>query len=161
MPAESQFSFDGRMDHAVYASVFNDAAQTAIVTSTHTDLTFPDVLHDPYGFWVTGTNTRLTVPAGLGGIYVAYGQVNMDTNATGNREVHLKKNGSAGASSRMGSDFKIATTLNFLHAATPPFNLDAGEYVTFGVFQTSGADRATDPTNFYTRFGLVRLGDAA
>lgn len=54
--------------------VKRDTAQT-ISHSTNTNIIFESVDYDPQGFWSGASPTRLTVPAGMGGLYMAIGSV--------------------------------------------------------------------------------------
>ena len=64
-------------------------ATLTLVAFNATDEWDTDAFHD-----TTTNNSRLTVPAGLGGRYFVAVNIGWADNATGDREIQIKKNGS-------------------------------------------------------------------
>ena len=88
----------------------NQSIPNATWTSISFDAqTFNAVLNfKTAGFWSSANPTRLTIPSGLGGIYLVFGRVEFVTNATGGRSVAIRRNASGTAGSFNNS--KIALT---------------------------------------------------
>jgi hypothetical protein len=109
---------------------------------------------DTDGFHDLAVNTsRLTVPAGLAGKYLAIGWTSWQLSAAGFRQVGFKKNGVAqqGVNIQPGvavggeQDMQV---LQFL-------SLAVGDYVELGVFQNSGGNLNTNSGSY---LGMVRFG---
>lgn len=114
---------------------------------------------DPYGFWVSGSATRLSVPAGLAGVYVIqFGGV-WEADSTGLRRLNITKNGTAtehgewkelnpsGSSQARGN---VVTILP----------MDDGDYVEALVYQNSGGDLDV-VNNTNTTFRMTKIGRIA
>jgi len=126
----------------------------ANVTSTATATVWNTAEHDPYGFWDVSAPAKLTVPAGLGGTYLANYQVAATSTTTTNRlQARVQVNGvtigpvSYDTKSGTGSWANQATV-------TMPLVLVPGDEVTgnvdcSGTFASVGA---------YTGLQLVRIG---
>ncbi|MEO6326383.1 MAG: hypothetical protein ABIT01_20250 [Thermoanaerobaculia bacterium] len=81
-------------------------------------------------------NNRFTVPTGGGGFYDITGQVSFVNNTNGNRMIRIIKNGNvviAGSFHQTTIGFDV-----FQSQVTAKAALNAGDYVTFNVYQNSG-----------------------
>jgi hypothetical protein len=118
-------------------SLFQSSAGTqSIPGSTDTTLTYDSEQWDTDGFHSTSTNTsRITIPAGLAGKYLISCSTSYGLNATGQRALYLRKNGTnvkyfpgvAGSSS-----VYTANHSSFV------LNLAVGDYIEMIVYQDSG-----------------------
>lgn len=93
---------------------------------------------DTDGFHSTSTNTtRLTIPAGLGGIYLVTGQITWDSSNAGIRELDIFRNGGASAD---GFVRQINSGGNRMtQTLTRIASLAAGDYLELAGYQDSGA----------------------
>jgi hypothetical protein len=92
---------------------------------------------DPLGFWAPGSPTRLTVPAGQGGMYLCVGWVRWAGSATGIRTIGMVVNGAevpGGA-----AKFPAPASGVGLMQVTAVLDLSAGQYVELAVFQDAAA----------------------
>ncbi len=108
---------------------------------------------DPQGMHPAGSSGSVTIPAGGDGLYVVHGHVSYAASVTGNRNVALYKNGVA----LFGSNNTVpgyGTNTNTTAAGTVLAQLVAGDVITLGFWQTSGANMNT--TN--ATLGLARVG---
>lgn len=118
------------------ARVTRAGAQT-ISNATQTSLTFDTEKFDTDGYHSNVTNnTRLTIPAGLGGTYLIGGSVSWIGNATGFRALWIEVNGDS-ARNICGDIYEpeAATAIN--QVVTTLYQLAAGDYVELRVFQNS------------------------
>ena len=102
-------------------------------------------------------NSRLTVPAGLGGIYHIWGMVQFEPSTDINyRQVMVKFNG--------GATIGMVTVgaMNGVHVDVPisiTYSLTAGQYVELVVAQASGVARnAVASGTDSPLFGMQRIG---
>lgn len=142
-----------RGPHAV--AVYSNAAQ-AISTGVSEILNFQVEDWDTDGFHDNATNnSRLTVPAGLDGLYAVGLKVQWQSNATGLRQLVFLKNGTGGIPLQR---FPAGTTGTIQQSATAHERLAAGDYVELEVHQTSGGDlNAEGGTRTQTRFWMTLL----
>lgn len=113
----------------------NSVAQS-IPTSVTTAVTFNTESFDTDGFHSTTTNTsRMTVPSGKGGKYLVTGGATFATNATGNREIYIYKNGN-----QYSSAFSPGTSVGSTSVVISDIvTLSPTEYVEIRVAQDSGS----------------------
>lgn len=129
---------------ATFPSLTNATFTTLALDGT--DVRDTDAYHDP----VTN-NSRLTVPTGLGGDYVAWAKVGYAANATGARKVGLMKNG---VLTYVASQMAHATTSTQMMVFFLPMALVATDYIEFQGFQASGGSLSTDEQEC----GMYRVG---
>ena len=141
---------------AVGARAFNTAAQV-ITTSLITAITLNSERFDTSGFHDTATNTsRMTVPAGLGGMYVISGSLEWAAGATGQRAIFLRLNGTTDLA---GSRHDAAAASVTTHTISTIYQLAATDYVELVVFHTQGADLSTAAAgNRSPELSLFRIG---
>lgn len=119
------------------AAVFTSGAAQSIPDSTYTAIAFASETADTSGFHDNVTNnSRLTIPAGMGGWYAITAQVAWTANATGARVLSIRKNGSSylsdsGSTAPAGADPTKTTVM--VRAL-----LAAGDYVEIMGRQSSG-----------------------
>lgn len=148
---------------AVYPAcrVFHNANQ-AIGSGANTTLAFNSERFDTDAFHDTATNnSRLTVPTGLGGLYLVTLNTAFAQSAAGTRRVNqivLNAGLTPVASSEIGAT-SSATSFPIQFCAAL-YRLAAGDFVQAQVFQDSGgALNAIVSANIVCEFALVRLGD--
>jgi len=131
------------------------ATQT-ISNTTDTVLNFSGADHyDTDGFHDPATNnSRITIPAGLGGYYMVYGLNTWDANATGRRFCELKKNGTKIFTSNGFGPNSTAAPSNMISLV---LNLAATDYVEYQVWQSSGGNLDTFGNDELTWFGVAKL----
>jgi hypothetical protein len=120
----------------------------SIANSTFTDITFDDETYDTDAFHDNVTNNaRITIPSGKGGKYQLNGHVEFGaSNTTGTRNIRILKNNTDTITiTRMPSpNGDCNTEVNTVAI------LNAGDYITLQVFQTSGGNvdvyKRTDTT---------------
>lgn len=114
--------------------------QTAITLDT--DLYDTGAMHD-----TAVNNSRLTCPAGGGGLYVMGGNIEFAANATGTRGLSIRLNGATTiAAVRCPPTAADATRM----AVTTEWRLVAGDYVELVVVQSSGAGLAITNALYYS-----------
>lgn len=122
------------------ARVFNSGAQT-LSNGLTTVLTFDSERWDTLDYHVGGALTRLTVPAGAAGKYIATGHVEFAASTVGLRILYLRVNGltyaqqGAPAETGLGNQISVATLLS----------LAVGDYVELAAYQSSGGNLAVNP----------------
>lgn len=131
----------------VRAHASGNGATGAIPNDTYTPIPLAAESYDTHGFHDTATNnTRITIPAGLGGLYELIAQIEfLYTTTTGRRICAIRKNGASmlvtmqfNAYSGVGSTFVPATV-------TEP--LAAGDYIELmGFTEPAGTWGGTVPT---------------
>lgn len=134
-----------------------ETADSSISNNTITPVNFTVAdLWDTDAFHDTAVNpSRLTVPAGLGGLYLVTAVINWDTNTTGSRQVLLRKNGS----SYLSADYATPNTTAVRQVVSDQVRLSAGDYIECTVRQDSGATRTIYGSVVDgLRFGMTFLG---
>lgn len=134
------------------AVVTNTAAQT-IPTATSTVVTFDTESVDVGGLHSTSSNTgRLTCPAAGDGLYAVKGFVSWVGNATGGRQIAIKKNGSTQYAN-------VIVPGNVTYGPSGGTSIDlplvAGDYVELVVYQDSGGNLNISADQ---RFSMVKVG---
>ena len=131
------------------------ASTQSISNSSATAVTFPgtdvydtDAFHNP-----SSNNSRITIPAGLGGYYQVYGQVGWADNATGRRILYLRKNGST---IYYSEGFASGSGLNSTLPVMVVVDLAANDYLELFVFQNSGTSVNILGDSSNTFFGVVK-----
>lgn len=134
------------------AVVTNTAVQT-IPTATSTVVTFDTEVADVGGLHSTSVNTgRLTCPSGGDGLYAVKGFVSWVGNATGGRQIAIKKNGSTQYAN-------VIVPGNVTYGPSGGTSIDlplvAGDYVELVVYQDSGGNLNISADQ---RFSMVKVG---
>jgi hypothetical protein len=137
------------------ARLFNSGSIT-LSNNTVTELTYDSETYDTNGFHSTSTNTaRITVPAGKAGYYLIYASVEFNNNATGARELQIRKNGSLTNASAHYQGFSSG---GFSVNASSLIYLDVADYVSVYALQASGGNLTVFLANNYQQFSAMYLG---
>jgi hypothetical protein len=133
----------GSSGPAVGARAYRDTAQS-IPQTTFTAITFTGESVDTAAFIDLGTQaTRITIPSGQGGKFVATAQLIFAVNATGSRFLLIYKNGSPVASSSAPASGSSRSRLS----ASAILDLVPGDYLELYAYQDSGGALNTDVTD--------------
>lgn len=100
-----------------------------------TAISWSQVNYDTDIFWSAGNPTRLTCPGGFGGVFVAVLEVQWGSNATGYREILIRKNGAATLANLQGPAEAAGSCEQVLTAV---IQLQPGDYIEGLVNQLSG-----------------------
>ena len=143
----------------VGASLYDTNATQSISNNTSTLITWDSENFDTSSFHDTSSNTsRITIPAGKAGKYLFTSYGFFDGNATGNRRIDLRKNGSLIRS--WPSPSTIATFSGM--TITCILSLAEADYIEIAAFQTSGGAlnyyKGIDTGNQYGTFDCQFLG---
>lgn len=135
--------------------VFANSAQT-ISNATDTKIAFVNESFDTDAFHSNVTNnTRITIPAGLGGYYRVTANMGFQVNSSGRRIFGIALNGG-------GQISQVEMTANAsaepAASLTDTYSLSAGDYLEVNVFQTSGGNLNTSGTGIRDFFQLERIG---
>lgn len=128
--------------------VFNSAAIT-LTTATVTALTFNSERYDVGGCHSTVSNTsRLTVPAGEGGLYHIGGCAEFVASATGERIVDIRLNGATFITRHR--DIASSGSTSHTYNVSTDYQLVAGDFVELTAFQNSGGNLNVSSLGNYT-----------
>jgi hypothetical protein len=108
----------------------------SIPNNALTTVDFQAELYDTDGYWSVGNATRLIVPAGLGGLYLVFAQLNYAVNANGRRALFVLHEPSAVYVVRTQMR---ANTDQTEFTLTSIFPLAAGDALLYETYQDSGA----------------------
>jgi hypothetical protein len=143
---------------AARCQVFHNTTQS-ITTSVETALLFNSEDHDDYAMHSTVTNTsRLTIPTGMGGVYLVSAAATFTAAATGTRLIRIRKNGTTFVSSFSSSPANsVGNACVQAHCLVV---LAAADYVEATVTQDSGGainvGHASD-RGYQNQFFAVRI----
>lgn len=128
----------------------------SVATSTVTAVPFEAEPLDTSGFFDVAAPTRLTIPAGQGGVYQVGWNLRWAANGTGTRVSWLRPNASATLS--YGSAIAAGNGV-LAHSGVAVVPLVAGDYLELMVHQDSGAalDIQASPDADYTYLWLARI----
>lgn len=141
------------------AHVYN-SANISISNNSNTALTFDSERFDSDpngGIHSTGSNTsRLTCQTA--GAYIVGGNVSWAANATGTRQLQIRKNGTTVIAFEVRASVGAGTN-TVMHVATPgPVVLAATDYVELMAYQDSGgALNALVAGDYSCEFGMVKV----
>jgi hypothetical protein len=120
-------------------------------TFTGADVYDTDAFHDP-----SSNDTRITIPAGLGGYYLIYGAVTWDNNTSGRRYITFTKNNAD--LNFTANAFSTATnTIYPTSMVSVVVNLSAGDYIELEIWQSTGGNLNTDNGAPGSWFGVAKL----
>jgi hypothetical protein len=127
-------------------------AAASVVNATETAMSFnAEVGTDPWGMWVVGSATRITIP--LDGWYTFTAWGSFAANTTGVRGVKVRQGGTTSlAMDRVPATGAGTTEIT---VSTGPVSLAAGNFVELTVEQTSGGNLNVTPV-----MGVQYIGPA-
>lgn len=151
----------GRVGTGIGASAYATAG-TSIANNSSVPIDLAGEEFDTDGFHSTSSNTsRMTIPAGLAGKYLAVGQISWDTNVTGERILLLMKNGT-GFAAGQPTVRDTTTDTQFSQQGTGVFDLVAGDYIQLTAYQSSGGTRDIDTSSpSRTWLKIMRIDSSA
>lgn len=127
----------------------------ATANSTYVSWSAGHVVYDTDGFHDPASNAdRITIPAGLGGIYLVVATAAWsDSTGAGNRQCLIYQFSSGGSVVRGGQgDTRLGiTSLTTYQGATSIFPCEAGQYIRLLPTQNSGATKSVRVTLSVTR----------
>jgi hypothetical protein len=138
-------------------SVTHNANQSIANNTAYITLAFNTENFDSDGFHDNATNnSRLTVPTGLGGVYLCSFLVDFpsDGSGTGQRYANVRKNGATVVINDVGFSEVGMDAVRI--SASLPIQLAAGDYVELRVFQNSGGALDCRSLSGVPIFSLVR-----
>jgi hypothetical protein len=150
--------------HAVRA--YHTGQVQTIPNGSTAAIQFNSTRVDTDGYFDTGQPTRLTIPAGLGGKYIASIGVRIDAVADSAIGVTLRRNNTISEMSHSLPPSSISTpgAARFLSATSPVLDLVPGDYLEITLGNSSGGSAAIDSSsggtgNYSPEFSLYMLGD--
>ncbi len=147
-----------------YVRVVN-SANIALATGTPQFVTFDTTINDSDGFHSIVTNTsRLTVPTGLGGLYVVTGIIRWSADAAGAgiRQVVLQRNRGLVIGVQTVKPASGAGNNTDQFITTPPVPIAAGSFVEIYALQSSGSSlnlESQGTLTFAPSLGMYRIAD--
>lgn len=138
--------------------VYRSGNQTGFASGSATVVTWNAETEDTHNFHDLVTNpSRITVPAGLGGLYLITVGIKLTEDTTspyGNRSVFVMLNGTTSLIDYedTGAKVQFAATVSIVT------RLAAGDYLTTGCWQDSGASLSAVGTAHETRMEVTRIG---
>jgi hypothetical protein len=133
------------------AWVYQSGGQT-LTNDVSTPVEWNTVAYDVGGMYSASQPTRLTAPED--GLYQINVQVGFAANATGYREILLKRNGTDIGRLRAQT---MTNALAVIPSITKEFSLAAGEYVEVFARQNSGANIATVSGTSWSAFQMRKV----
>jgi hypothetical protein len=134
-------------------------ASTTAVHATNSVVLFGVIRYDTDGFWAVGSPTRLTVPAGLGGIYAIAAEVDWGANNDSTmRSLQLRVNGGTYIAIQTGPALATAGQPT-RQAISTIYQLAAGDYCEVVVYHLGGVNLlVTSVGNISPEFSMQRIG---
>jgi hypothetical protein len=119
-------------------SLYQNLASTSIANNTATAMAYDTEAFDTDGFHDNVTNnSRITIPAGLGGYYLIRLNTRFEPNGTGSRRGYVAVNGSQVTDL---PEFAPSATLYVNGLGSVILKLNAGDYIQHFVIQASGGN---------------------
>jgi len=121
-----------------------NATQATLTTATMTAVPWNAEVFDSDAYHDNSTNpSRITIPSGLGGVYLAVAQIAWQGNATGRRYEYITKNGIGGLACARQVD-QPANASAVVYQVSGVCLLAAGDYIEAACQQDSGGNLATN-----------------
>lgn len=142
---------------SVSAHVYHSADQS-VLSGGEAIVAFNSERHDTEGFHDNAVNnSRLTIPAGHAGKYIAAATLGYAANATGRRQLGIKKNGTVYVA-LVTLPTQTDGTGWTMTVVTPVLDLVAGDYLEVAVYQTSGGALMVSALSQYSpEFGIAKV----
>lgn len=139
--------------------VYEAAADQTIGDSSSTVVTFSAESFDTDAYHSLVANTgRITVPAGLAGLYRVYASMRWESAAGGTRILRIHLNGVAIIVAETHCQDEVITPYQLLEDT---LELEVGDYLDVRVYQDSGGNLDTIKGAWTTYFGADLLGEHA
>ena len=90
--------------------------------------------------------SRITIPSGKGGYYEIKASANWQSNATGGRQIQIRKNGS---SSLLNIEYFGSAANEISQSISTLANLSATDYIEVRMYQTSGGNLICGLNDYY------------
>jgi hypothetical protein len=140
-------SFIGGLGMAEYVLVAYSTTES-VNHNTATDMTFDTAVHDPDGYWSAGDPTKLTIPAGKGGVFIVQAGTFVGGTAVPTQDciIYIQKNDTEGVIGSVRSYPQTGANGNPIgYIATNPVTvaLTEGQYVKFIVYIDNPAGAIT------------------
>jgi hypothetical protein len=147
----------GTTIRSTYAQLYQTVAQ-AIPSAANTVLTLDTVGRDTDGMYNVGTPDRVTIPVGMAGLWTLDAGVAFASNATGQRRMGIRVNGTTFVSQQRIPPITIAASATVITTAAT-VELAVGDYLEVVVYQDTGAALNTNVTvSSYNRLAATFLG---
>ena len=131
------------------------ATTQSIPHNAGTKVSFSATAFDTSSFWASGSPTRLTVPVGQAGKYLAIATVDWDNASTsGVRALALQKNGAG----KIVEVVDNASSAHMGQQVSQVIDLAAGDYIEAEVYQNSGGSLNLLVSAFLPVLTLVKMG---
>lgn len=132
-------------------------ATTGVNSASPTTISFSGVVFDDAGFFNAGNPSRLTVPAGLAGLYMINANFAWPVSATGSRTVTLRKN--ATSTLALSQEQNAGAADLVVENVTWIGRLAVGDFVEIQATQDSGGTlTAPFVANNYPNLAMAFLG---
>lgn len=148
----------GGLLNAIAAFANRESGTQTLTTATETDISLDGEQTDTDSFHDNATNPdRITIPAGLGGVYLIGGMITYAANATGYRKAIITVNAFSVTEASM-----VATSAFDQTVVAPPRvrTLSDGDIVRLRGYQNSGGDLTVNAGAHLTGLWITRLGSA-
>jgi hypothetical protein len=146
---------NGSATPTFYGCGLYTTSNKTIANNTHTAITWDAEYFDSGGYHSTSTNTdRITIPTGKSGYYLITAGIEIQSNATGFRNMYLRKNGST-MNVQFNKDNNVTGNQAPAFGVATIAYLVAGDYIDVTVVQNSGASLSV-----YYNGGGVNTGDS-
>jgi hypothetical protein len=139
-------------------SLYKSGTAQTINNSTLTAVTWNAENFDTTSFHDTSTNTsRITIPAGLGGLYQVNGFITWTPAATNDRSMYLKVNN---ATYYASSQLPASSGTYISNLVSIVLQLSAGDYIELIAFQNSGTSQTiyTGDVPYGSNFSVAFIG---
>lgn len=141
--------------HSLVGARATSGSTQSVSDNTVTTIALDVETFDTSGFHDTVTNnTRITIPAGLGGTYLVEAGAGISANATGTRQCRIHVNGTLRAVT--SANAVTAAGLPTRLAVSDVFQLVSGDYVELAVYHSAGTSLSAEAD--LCRLAVVRLG---
>lgn len=147
-----------RLETKVYApgARITHSANQSTTNNTNFTLAYDTSIENDSGYWSSGANTKLTIPAGYGGRHLVTLSLRWAANAVGYRLATIQLNGAT----PLAIDIRDSGASEVAQAISFTRRFVAGDYIESYVRQTSGGALAVAALSEYSPvLTITRLGD--
>lgn len=153
---ECFYDGSGWVDTPAGASAYESTA-TSFATGVASNVPQSSLIYENGNYWDAGANQRMTVPSNHGGYFIVTAGMEWQANATGFRQLAIRKNGVAApylaiqTSNNQGASNTVGVNLSWIGV------LVGGDYVEGVCLQNSGGNLAQVAGSSY--LSIARLSD--